>query len=108
MASGRVSLSERVATPVADTAERTQDFREVEKCLTEEDAKAEASRCVCLRRLLRVPPVRGCLQGRGDRPPQGRARGGDRGGIDDRCPGVFAVRSRAVAGARVRPVSRTS
>ncbi len=44
--SGRVALSPRAQTPVAAPAERVRDFREVERSLTEEAAREEASRCL--------------------------------------------------------------
>ena len=44
--SGRVALSPRAATPTAPVGERIRDFREVERNLSEEEARKEASRCL--------------------------------------------------------------
>mgnify|MGYP001025656591 CR=1 FL=1 len=46
VARGEVDLRPRVETPKAPVAERVGDFREVELCLTEEQALAEAQRCL--------------------------------------------------------------
>jgi heterodisulfide reductase subunit A-like polyferredoxin len=46
MARGEIDLHPRVETPKAPVAERVGDFREVELCLTEEQALDEAARCL--------------------------------------------------------------
>ena len=46
VAHGRVDTRPRVQTPKASVAERVGDFREVEQCLDEERALAEAQRCL--------------------------------------------------------------
>ncbi|MBE0559035.1 MAG: FAD-dependent oxidoreductase, partial [Proteobacteria bacterium] len=46
VASGKVAMTPRAATPTADPAERIRDFREVEHRLSEEEAREEASRCL--------------------------------------------------------------
>ncbi len=43
---GQVDTRSRVSTPTAPVAERIGDFREVEQCLSAEQALAEASRCL--------------------------------------------------------------
>jgi heterodisulfide reductase subunit A-like polyferredoxin len=46
VAQGEVDTSPRVETPKAAVAERVGDFREVELCLSEQQALAEAQRCL--------------------------------------------------------------
>ena len=46
VARGEVDTSPRVETPKAAIAERVGDFREVELCLSEQQAQAEARRCL--------------------------------------------------------------
>jgi heterodisulfide reductase subunit A-like polyferredoxin len=46
VARGQVDLTPRVDTPKAAVAERVGDFREVELCLSEQQALAEAQRCL--------------------------------------------------------------
>jgi len=46
VARGEVDTTPRVETPKAPAAERVGDFREVELCLSEEQALTEASRCL--------------------------------------------------------------
>ena len=46
VAQGKVDTSPRVETPKAAVAERVGDFREVELCLSEQQALAEAQRCL--------------------------------------------------------------
>ena len=46
IARGEVDMRPRVETPKAAVAERVGDFREVELCLSEEQALAEARRCL--------------------------------------------------------------
>ena len=46
IARGEVDATPRVETPKAPAAERVGDFREVELCLSEEQALTEASRCL--------------------------------------------------------------
>jgi len=46
VAQGKVDTSPRVETPKAAAAERVGDFREVELCLSEQQALAEAQRCL--------------------------------------------------------------
>jgi len=46
LARGEVNLQPRVATPKAPVAERLGDFREVELCLSEDQALGEAARCL--------------------------------------------------------------
>jgi len=46
VARGEVSMAPRVETPKAPAAERISDFREVELCLSEEQALREAQRCL--------------------------------------------------------------
>jgi heterodisulfide reductase subunit A-like polyferredoxin len=43
---GEVDLRPRIQIPTAEVEERTSDFREVELDLTEEEARAEAARCL--------------------------------------------------------------
>ena len=43
---GEVDLASRIETPKAPVADRVGDFREVELCLSEEQALAEAERCL--------------------------------------------------------------
>jgi heterodisulfide reductase subunit A-like polyferredoxin len=46
VARGQVDTRSRVSIPTASVAERIGDFREVEQCLSAEQALAEASRCL--------------------------------------------------------------
>ena len=77
----------RQQPPMAEPEARRENFREVMGRLSEEQGQGRGLPLFGLRRVRRVPLVRGRLPGRGHRPLRAAARAGPGGGRGDPVPG---------------------